>query len=206
MAHTGHRTPLYDWMRKHSRVYVVVVEDCEDAESLDLAEVKWIAILRNRDGLLNVLDGGQGSRGYRWTDEQKAALSATMRGKMTGKKFSKEHKEKLSQAAKNRPRRQHTEESKARMREAKRTAGWRPSEEQKQHLREVNTGKQHSTATKALLSEKAKARGKTKDHQDSISKAVRRRARCDICSMESNVTALGRHKTATGHSWTRLDD
>lgn len=73
--------------------------DAFDHENLLISCFKKIRIL-----LVNMTNGGEGSAGYRWTDEQKAKRPPTTGNKnpMYGRIQSKETREKIAKKAKNR--------------------------------------------------------------------------------------------------------
>ena len=86
-------SPIYSWMRKHgpANIRVTVLERCADLEMLRRTEERWIAKLR-ADGLplLNLRGGGEGLFAYKWTDEQRAAMSEKMKGrKLTPERVAK---------------------------------------------------------------------------------------------------------------------
>mgnify|MGYP001589053757 CR=1 FL=1 len=110
----GHSTPtslrLHDhchrWIRElveHGlRPIAAVVESCPDGHPdpnswLNERERYWIA-LKRAEGcpLTNISDGGAGLSGRKWSVEQ----TETMRRKMTGRKFSKEIRARMSESHK----------------------------------------------------------------------------------------------------------
>lgn len=86
-AHSGKKTPFYDWLRKLESDEDVYFEPMElvmsdDLDDLGEAERRWIARLRRKGHrLLNLTDGGLGPRGYVWTEEQRKAASERSRGR-----------------------------------------------------------------------------------------------------------------------------
>lgn len=122
-ARAGRRRQPYPWMREAGtdRVVATVLEKLPlgtSPEVLGEREVHWIAELRRRGyDLLNVTDGGPGSRGYkrspdvqqRITDAHRGrTYSAEVRERMAaskrGRKLSAEHRAKLSEVQMGRPR------------------------------------------------------------------------------------------------------
>ncbi|WP_235563002.1 NUMOD3 domain-containing DNA-binding protein [Microbacterium sp. Root53] len=89
-AREGRKRPVYDWLRKYENPESVYFESLELVMSDSLtdlfqAERRWIAALRDRgDRLLNLTDGGDGVRGYVWTEEQRRAAGERARGRPTG--------------------------------------------------------------------------------------------------------------------------
>lgn len=78
---------------------MVVLEETQTDPQAYEREQYWIEYGRHQGWrLTNHTDGGEGTPGYRWTDEQRAAFSA----KKKGVKFSDEHRAALSFAQKER--------------------------------------------------------------------------------------------------------
>lgn len=98
-SHANDRIPLMgEWIEELQRVglspsCVILQSDPPDGLT---AEGRWIAILRESGAdLFNVADGGhQGPKGYRHTEEWKAANSA----RMTGRIVSEQTRERISAA------------------------------------------------------------------------------------------------------------
>lgn len=95
----GSTLPVHNFIRKHGEENIEWVELELVVESkLKRAEQKWITKLKN-DGhdLLNLTDGGEGTFGFRHSEEQKAKWSAMRKGSITGDKnpnygkFGKDH-------------------------------------------------------------------------------------------------------------------
>lgn len=170
-------------------------------------ERAWISKLRKLGfDLTNLTDGGDGTDGYIMPDEvrerirQKVRLiikehpidfTPEVRQKISkalkGKPKSKEHRAKLSKAQTGKPcpmaGKHHTEEAKAKIREARKHQvirhspesrakiglahkGKYVSEETKQKLREVNLGKKHTEETKAKISAGNKGKGRKKKNKE----------------------------------------
>lgn len=86
-ARAGTKTPFYDWLRTMETDEDVYFQPMElvtgpELEELGAAERRWIVELRD-DGhrLLNLTEGGLGSRGHVWTDEQRKAAGDRSRGR-----------------------------------------------------------------------------------------------------------------------------
>lgn len=128
--------PINRWLKKHGwdSIQVVVLSWCDTEEELNRAEMEAIASLRAQGAnLLNVTDGGDGIRGYRFTRPRPV---------------SEETRKKLSEAGKGR---KHTPETLQKMREVQRA---RPpkSEEHRRKISESLKGKRPSAETRAKLS------------------------------------------------------
>lgn len=86
VAEAGRKTPFADWLRKlpdREAAYFQSLElvMSDSLEDLGAAEVRWIARLRSQGHrLLNLNEGGLGNHGYEWTQEQRDAAAARMRG------------------------------------------------------------------------------------------------------------------------------
>lgn len=68
------QNPIHRWMRKYlqspERVGIRVLEECSSKDEVNRAEIRWIAEYRRRGQAdLNLLDGGQGTLGQKWTPE-----------------------------------------------------------------------------------------------------------------------------------------
>lgn len=77
------KTPVSNWIRKHGKesIRYVVIEVVKE-NALDGREVFWIKRHRTMgSSLLNLLDGGGGSRGRVLTDETKMRISHSLRGR-----------------------------------------------------------------------------------------------------------------------------
>jgi hypothetical protein len=79
------RLPVVRWIKKlreaGSDYSVSVLEECDGPAALAEAEIRWIAKFRQENNrLLNCTDGGEGTLGYRHTEETRARMSATRQG------------------------------------------------------------------------------------------------------------------------------
>ena len=107
-----------------------VLEWCEDKESLNESEIKWIKYFRDNEGIdkcYNLCDGGSSNggfkfntqqlyklseahKGYKHTEEQKRKISESLKKTFAlkpcnrGRKFTDEHKRKISEANKGKKR------------------------------------------------------------------------------------------------------
>jgi hypothetical protein len=85
VARSGHKTPLYDWLRARDADAVEIVEletVYRDREELGIAEMAWISYLRERGAqLLNLADGGLGPTGVTWSTEQREAARLRSTGR-----------------------------------------------------------------------------------------------------------------------------
>lgn len=130
----GTKTPVYDWMRKYEDVtFTVLQSNLTDEEARQL-EIDLIAS-HGLDKLLNISTGGEGSRGFKHTEEYKQDMSKRLKGR----KLSEEHKRKISEANKGRKHRPMTDA-------------------EKQHLSRVNTGRIVSEETRKKRSAALKGR------------------------------------------------
>jgi len=81
-------------VNKHGFTVSVVASNLTNEEACNFEKV-LIKKLRETDKLVNYTNGGEGSEGYKHTEEAQA--------KMKGRKFSEEHRRKLSDAKKKNP-------------------------------------------------------------------------------------------------------
>lgn len=93
-----HNPYLYHWIRKHFfQVTFDILEVCVSPEDLPLAERKWIHIMKTRGyRLANGTDGGEGTLGFKWSDEQKLEIGLRSSGEnngMYGYEWSDEQRE-----------------------------------------------------------------------------------------------------------------
>ncbi len=109
---------------------------CSNRKELDLKEKYWIDYYRNVgiDNMYNITDGGNSFSGYIRPEELNKKHSEDMKGKNNpnyGKKFSEEHKRKMSEAKK----------------------GIKLTEEHKRKTGLASKGRKHSEETKKKISE-----------------------------------------------------
>lgn len=91
------------WIRKNSgKISFDILETVSSTDDLALAEIKWMTILKERGHkLMNETQGGDGTFGYRHTEEAKNAMSMKKKGLVSsfkGKTHSEESKRKQSEA------------------------------------------------------------------------------------------------------------
>lgn len=180
---------LYCAMRKHGIENFnirVLDEHDEEEHALKILEPAWIQKLRDEGvHLYNMTDGGEGIVGLQFSEEHRRKLgdAAKRRGGQIREPLSEETKRKISESNKGKTVSDETRkrQSDAAKRRAERQAALKPavpqkqpgkrgpkpgtkrgpmSEEQKQHLREINLGKSPSDETRQKLS--AANRGKPK--------------------------------------------
>lgn len=127
--------PLYKWMRKMISLGLVpridVLEYC--ATEAELPELETILVALHKEAgarLLNCTEGGDGTFGFKFTDESKAKMSAAR----TGMKASDEHKAAISAGL----------------------TGKKKSPEHVANMAEAQRGKVASEETRNLLSERQK--------------------------------------------------
>lgn len=84
-ARNGSDWAVCRWMRKHGVEHIKyrVLEVLDRVGELDDAELRWIEKLgtlhTKGSGGLNIWPGGKSVRGYKWTDEQRAAVTGLKR-------------------------------------------------------------------------------------------------------------------------------
>jgi hypothetical protein len=96
--HTKHLKNWVNSLKKEALKPIMEIVEEVDEDSSCSAERRWIAKKREQGcRLINFTDGGE--RGYKCSDEYRAALSAAIRGKKR-RPMSDEHKQKISNSAK----------------------------------------------------------------------------------------------------------
>lgn len=228
-AERGSAYPVHRWMRKQGLDSIVIeVLDETDEADLGATETIWIEWAQNSfpgQNLNILLDGyfpkpvtaetaaliSAAHSGRKFSVEHRERISAALLGhsvseetreKLRGKGCSEETRAKLSAAMTGR---RLTEEHKAKLR-------IKPSEETRRKLSEAGRRRRHSAETKAKISASAMGRHQSVEARARISAAAKARGsahlltrRCCIeCGLVSTPGALGRHQKASGHSGTKV--
>lgn len=144
-ASAGEKWPVSNWIRKLAALGIkplakplqIVGAD----ESWQVVESHWISLCRQKNGkrLLNVTDGGDGTRGVKMTEETRARMSAVAKlrgnhgGPNRGRKFSDQARAAMSAAHKGKPGRKWSEEERAKRATNKRLPF---TEEQRERVRQ----------------------------------------------------------------------
>lgn len=84
-AERGNKRPILCWLRsRNDRKTDVVFRELDSVvgyDNLDLLEIEWISLMRSEGQAdLNLADGGGGSKGYKVTEERRAAMSIAAQG------------------------------------------------------------------------------------------------------------------------------
>ena len=123
----------------------IILHDLKDGEDLDTLERSFISEYRAKDGIYNILEGGE--RGYKMgplPESVKKKIGEKNRIHMTGKKLSQETRQKISEAHKKRIASLSEEEQKERIKNfVGNRKGKKMSEEQRQRLVEEQKTKPH---------------------------------------------------------------
>lgn len=123
---------------KYGHQVEIVKDKIDEKEALEL-EIETISKFRNVFKLTNLVDGGGGTTGWKHSDEAKDKISAFNKGKKmsaqeiaflikrsTGKKYTAEQRQRMSDAKRGKPRGPLAEETKRKIAQSHR--GVRPSE------------------------------------------------------------------------------
>ena len=142
-----------------------ILKECED-EELDFWEMYYIKELNTKaPNGYNLTDGGDGMKGYHWSEESKIKLSETNKGRH----LSEEAKKKISRTLKGRKKPPLSEETKKKLSEAAKRRTF--SEEYKKKLSETFKGRTFSEETRRKLSESLKGRTFSEERKRNISEA-----------------------------------
>lgn len=136
---------------------IVIMEDCLTeigAFALERRYIRWYGRKDQGGTLHNRTDGGDGTSGYKQSEDHKRKISEALKNKIVssetkermsqskrGRKLTIEHIEKL----RSRPKMKHTDESKEKLRQLH--LGKVVSDETKEKLRQSRLGRKHSPET-----------------------------------------------------------
>lgn len=191
----NHNYPIYNSMRKHNvenfELEILAQGNFSKTE-LDDLEVDFIRLYNSIDRLYgyNLTQGGEGTSGYKHTEQTKKKLSQAKIGKNLGKKYSLEHCKKISDSLKGKPKsethklnltgKRHSEETKEKL--SKIHKGKIISQEQKQKMRETKikngtlhkTNYRHSEETKLKMKNINKGRVRSNEAKLKTSTTLKR--------------------------------
>lgn len=184
----GTKTALYNWMRKYDDIYPIIVQSDltdDDARQLEIDTIAKYGI----DNLLNISTGGEGSSGFKHTEEHKKEVSKRFKGKP----LSEEHKRKISEATKGIKKRPRTEEEKKHLSEV--FTGRIVSEETRQKRSAALKGRTYSEETLAKMSAGQKKRFENLEERKKYSQMFTGKPRSEKVSnkmpdIESTFTPL----------------
>lgn len=146
-------------VNRHGRDVIFLEKDLTEQEAFE-KEVYWIKRIGRRDlglgTLVNLSDGGEGSTGHKWTEEQRQQASIDRKGRMpwnTGKECPQLKGEKngmFGKTGEQNPffKKTHTKESRKIMSE--KNIGRKPSEETRKIMSENRTRGKHIGAKKVI--------------------------------------------------------
>lgn len=147
---------LHAAIRKYGEENFVVESLClaSDTKELNNLEKLWIVSLdsTNKDVGYNILFGGEGTRGFKWSKESRAKLSASKIGNKAnvGRVLSEETKKKISESLMGHPQAPNSGCF------AAGRIGKPLAEEHKETLRKISTGRVVSQETRNKISESLK--------------------------------------------------
>jgi hypothetical protein len=157
-AQHGKTFPVYDWIRslldKDLEPTFEILEETS-LEEMDAAEISWIALCRNHGcNLLNVTDGGSvPMRGRKFTEEHRRKISEAHKGR----KWTDEQRQRASERLKGRKLSPETCAKLSEIRKGKKRGPLGPygpmGEETKRKLSEAMTGRKLSPEHCKLMSE-----------------------------------------------------
>ena len=167
---------------------VQMLECCETRLKLNECEKKWISYFNavEDEQFYNIAKGGEGGHtiaGY--NDEQKAIYHKNMRKALKGRKFTDEHKMKISKSLKNASLKRcgennpfygktHSEETKRRIAEksSRNNLGKKLTEEHKKKISESHKGKIVSKETREKMSKITTARNLGSRHSEETKRRI----------------------------------
>lgn len=136
--HARHLSSKAEWVRSvRGHITFEILEVCDNPEDLNLSEMKWIAIFKERGyDLLNETNGGAGTLGFSpvWSDATKLKISQSKMGHSV------------------------SEETRNKLREAIRRTPISPEAQRKAALSRATNGYVHSEETRKKISESHKKR------------------------------------------------
>ena len=160
-----------------------VLTECNSQDELDLAEIKFITLLKtiNIEHGYNIAEGGKA--GSRMSEESKLRLSESRKGDKSpwfGRKHTEETKIKISFAQKGRKGKPHTEESKEKLRQ--KMLGNCISAEARAKIVAKKTGFRHTEESKMKMSLSRKKSYDSFEYKEKMkSLAVSRGQNTEIC-------------------------
>lgn len=166
---------------------VNMIECCESKQHLNECEKKWIEYFNaiKDEKFYNIAKGGEGGHtiaGY--NDEQKARYHTNMSRALKGRKFTNEHRFKISKSLKNAKLNRngesnsfygktHSDETKAKISKTKSLqTGWNHSEETKRKISEAHKGKIVSKETRSKMSANTTVRNLGSKHSEETKRRI----------------------------------
>lgn len=144
---------------------IQVLEEVTAADLLDVAECRWIARLRTEGcPLTNITDGGGGTRGWRWTDEQRQRQSDRLRGRP----LSEDTRQRLSAAQTGH---QHSTETLAKMSATRK--GRTPSAEHRTALAHAGMGHPVSDEARAKMAAAKQGKKRSRESVEASARGLR---------------------------------
>lgn len=172
-AKSGSNLPVHCWIRNRiSRGIDITAKEIatnltwEDACAFEIETIRLFRLSDNCE-LLNLTAGGEGSLGFRQSEESIAKKSASLRGKVT----SEETKQKISKANTGKTR---SPEARRKISDAKR--GKKLSESHKQKIAKSLQGRECSEETREKIARPQRGRVFSESHIENIKKARRARS------------------------------
>lgn len=170
-AKAGAKQRVCNWIRsllKRNLQPICLVMETVNGDGCK-EEIEWIATLRKAGcRLTNLTDGGEGTLGFKLSDEIKQKISKIKHGKT----FSEEHKQKIGQAHRGKT---ISEEHKQKIKNA--LSGVKLIEETKIKISKSNLGKHSiplSEEAKRKISEARRGKPLTEEHKRKISEGLSR--------------------------------
>lgn len=180
----GSQTPVYVWMREYDDITFTVLESGLTDEEAREKEIELIASY-GIDNLLNVSTGGNGSPGFKHTDEFKKAVSQ----RHSGKFVSEETRRRISESNLGRKKRPRTEEEKLNL--SIKLTGRIVSEETRKRQSQALKGRTFSEETLARMSAGQKRRFENIEEREKYSKMFLGKPRAGKKKIEPNEVEDG---------------